>query len=474
MSTSSNRNRRCVAALLSATALVGFHLGSALAEEPEMYGSYYHDWSDWYAGVGLSGHGSLASMDNTDFWEDNGYGVYANIARQGALGAGLAIYAGYNWQVLNRVFGLELNAEILSGHGESYFDVEDSYGWGRFQVQQKWLASLRGRAGITVDNTLAYLTAGVAAGSIEGGLYAPERYTKSIRSGEYFGHVIGFGVEHAVHKNVNLRLEGTWTRLYTNGIEREPDNDYGEDIDFKNTDDLAVTLGIAYQFGDGGNGGSSGMSMPTRDWSGFYAGLAVSGVASEASMDAIDFWEDNEYDSRDSYPLKQLALGAGGGVYAGYNMQRENLVYGLEATLDIFSAQSTSGIEVVDDYSYGEFVNRTRWVGSARGRFGLAQANTLLYLAGGVAFGEVEAGIRAFEKYTKATTNDVYLGVVGGLGVEQAVKMNGKDVILRAEGSWTRLLTGGNESFPDNDYGDEMDFDDTDIIAIKLGAALPF
>lgn len=470
----STKNRRCVAALLSATALVSYNLGASRAEEPEMSGGYYHNWSGWYAGAGLSGHGSLASMDNTDFWEDNGYGEYANIARQGTLGAGVAIYAGHNWQILNRVFGVELNAEILSGDGESYFDVADASEWGRFQVQQKWLASLRGRAGVTVDNTLAYLTAGVAAGSIEGGLYAPDKYTKSIRSGEYFGHVIGFGVEHAVHKNINLRLEGTWTRLYTNGVESEPDNDYGQDIDFKNTDDLAVTLGIAYQFGDVGNDDYSGMSMPSRDWSGFYAGLAVSGIASEASMDAIDFWEDNGYDSRDSYPLQQLALGAGGGVYAGYNMQHENLVYGLEATLDIFSAQSTSGIDVVDDGSYGEFINRTRWVGSARGRFGLAQANTLLYLTGGVAFGEVEAGIRAFEKYTKATSNDVYLGVVGGLGVEQAVKINGKDVILRAEGSWTRLLTGGNESFPDNDYGDEMDFDDTNIMAFKLGAALPF
>lgn len=470
----SHRNRCCVTALLSATALVSFDLGAARADEPEMSPPYHHDWSGWYAGVGLSAHGSLASADVSDFWEDNGYAEEAETARQGTLGGGVSIYAGHNWQVLNRVFGFEFNAEILSGGGQSYFDVVDADEWGRYQVQQKWLASLRARTGVTVDSTLAYLTAGVAAGSIEGGLYAPEKYTKSIRSGTYFGHVIGFGVEHSVRDNVNLRLEGTWTRLYTNGVEREPDNDYGEDIDFGNTDDLAVTLGIAYQFGGDQTQSSRDMSMPSRDWTGFYAGVALTGIASEATMDTYSFWDDNGYDSRDAYPAELLALGGGGGVYAGFNMQHANLVYGLEGTFDILSAQSTSEFDVVDSSYMGAYVNKTRWVGSARGRVGIAEASTLLYLTGGVAFGEIETGIRALDKYTKATTNDVYLGAVGGLGVEQAVNLHGRDVVLRAEGTWTRLLTGGNESFPDNDYGEEMDFNDTDIMAIKFGAAVPF
>ena len=455
---------RSVNILLSATAFCGLTFQNAVA------GDDMQLWNGSYAGVSISGHGSLGRFDIFDFWDDNGYEAGSWDARQGAIGPGIGGYIGHNWQNGSRVYGIELNGEWMGGHrGETYFDVADASYWGRFEIEQNWVASLRGRAGVAMDNTLAYITGGIAAGGIPSGIYAPDKYTRAIRSGTYFGHVLGAGMETALSDRLALRIEGAWTRLYTGGYQYDGDNDYGEDTYFADTDDFAVTFGLTYKLGSGFGG-----ARPPRDWSGAYAGVAASGIAVNANFDAYDFWDDNGYDSRDSYPAMQTALGGALGLYAGYNFQQNNIVYGVEGTFDFLMASGMAEFDVVDDYSQGQFLVDANWIASVRGRAGIADGNALAYLTAGLAFGKVQSGIYAPDKYTRAIHSAVDLGVVVGAGIEQAIDVNGTPVILRAEGTWTRLFTGGTESFPDNDYGDEMTFGDTDIIAFKIGIATEF
>jgi opacity protein-like surface antigen len=63
------------------------------------------------------------------------------------------------------------------------------------------------------------------------------------------------------------------------------------------------------------------------------------------------------------------------------------------------------------------------------------------------------------------------MGFVVGAGLETAISDN---VLLRAEGTWTRLMTSGTQNDADNDYGEITGFDDTDLIQATVGISYMF
>jgi outer membrane immunogenic protein len=93
------------------------------------------------------------------------------------------------------------------------------------------------------------------------------------------------------------------------------------------------------------------------------------------------------------------------GVQAGYDWQRDSLVYGLEADASIvggshsrpyhlpaasLTAAGLGAITDPDDGFIADFRTGIDWMGTARGRIGVAAGNWLFYATGGLAFADVQ------------------------------------------------------------------------------------
>ncbi len=161
----------------------------------------HYDWSGFYVGgwaglTCLDGRGSL--IDNTTPsgpWSNGGCGF-----KGGALG-------GYNYQMDNIVFGAE--ADI----GTTSDIVRNTEAGADFRFNMNYLATLRGRAGWAMDDTLFYFTAGgaYAQGEINGIVAAVPNHVKA----DQFGWTVGAGIEHAMTDRVRVRLEYDYTQFPT-------------------------------------------------------------------------------------------------------------------------------------------------------------------------------------------------------------------------------------------------------------------
>jgi outer membrane immunogenic protein len=142
-----------------------------------------YNWAGGYAGVGLSfGRANHSSATEPDFWPNGS-------------GAGLNGFAGYNWQSGNAVFGVEghLGTNRMRGSNDVGVPTE-------IRTDLSTLASLRGRAGVAVDRTLFFATAGVASGRITHTAVGLDEERRTAN-----GAVVGVGVEHAISDGLHIR-----------------------------------------------------------------------------------------------------------------------------------------------------------------------------------------------------------------------------------------------------------------------------
>ncbi len=144
---------------------------------------------------------------------------------------------------------------------------------------------------------------------------------------------------------------------------------------------------------------------PVATWTGIYVGVNGGYAWSETS------------DQLATGPFGGLAPEGGfGGGQIGYNVQRDRIVFGIEA--DIQGAGiSASG----SDAGLDQFKSELDYFGTVRGRLGYAFDRTLVYATGGLAYGEVK------NSAVQAATGDNYsidktaVGYVLGGGVEYKI-----------------------------------------------------
>ena len=175
---------------------------------------------------------------------------------------------------------------------------------------------------------------------------------------------------------------------------------------------LLATSAVAADLGPYPRGGSiKDEPIPVRlfSWTGFYFGAQI-GYA-WADIDARS-GPITGYNQSYSYD----ADGVLGGGHVGYNWQRDRFVFGIEADIEAADISGT-GIGTLG-YTHQTEID---WLGSVRGRLGVAHDRTLFYATAGWAFGNVEV--------TKATApgnppfasyDDVRHGWTVGGGIEQA------------------------------------------------------
>lgn len=111
------------------------------------------------------------------------------------------------------------------------------------------------------------------------------------------------------------------------------------------------------------------------------------------------------------------------GAQAGYNWQRNSLVYGFEA--DISGTHLSSTMNAALPAALPAFANTTAdidWYGTVRGRLGWASGPFMFYGTGGLAYGNVSlnssVSMPAFPLFVGGQTSSVKAGWVLGAGFE--------------------------------------------------------
>ncbi|MGB9028342.1 MAG: outer membrane beta-barrel protein [Rhodomicrobium sp.] len=200
----------------------------------------------------------------------------------------------------------------------------------------------------------------------------------------------------------------------------------------------AIAMIGAAQAADLGGMKEAEVAPPIWNWSGFYAGVNGGYIWGSGV-----FGNDNEWFNGytpNSYTAfgQNSSEGGFGGGQIGFNIQRDRLVYGIEADIQGAGLDASRDVSPYDSpatkngyFSDARVEEQLDWFGSVRGRVGLVPwQNILVYVTGGVAFGGVQDSLKQtnYQSYnynpsgtqicTSANNNDVHAGYDLGAGVE--------------------------------------------------------
>lgn len=175
----------------------GFYIGGNL-------GAAYHNWKFIDQGVN-GGLPSFGFTPGTTFWDTGSWGLIAGGQ------------AGYNLQVDRYIFGIEGDFNYLSNSASATISDQFPALPASAEAKARWLATVRGRLGITLSPTFIYVTGGVAfakiheAWGITGAGLTPALQQFVIDKVKT-GPVVGLGVEHALdnHWSVKAELLKAW------------------------------------------------------------------------------------------------------------------------------------------------------------------------------------------------------------------------------------------------------------------------
>lgn len=170
------------------------------------------------------------------------------------------------------------------------------------------------------------------------------------------------------------------------------------------------------------------------DWSRPYVGGVVGVVSSTGSIDWLFENDGFVYTETGTFDFSGIGLLAG--VTSGINyMLGDDMVVGIEGDASVAWMHNTG----IDDesYYYGEFDERLEALLTLRGRFGRLSDDrkTLFYGTAGLAAGQVSASAyledsTQWDDYEAAEMSGLVFGVIGGVGIEHAIK---DDTTVKAE-----------------------------------------
>jgi outer membrane immunogenic protein len=173
-------------------------------------------WAGWYIGVNVGGAGQRSYFFDPDI--QNGVATPGTRNGSSFIGGG---QIGYNWQSGNFVYGLEGDFSGLSRPTGTYFRNTrfGSPNCCTYGSHVPWLATVRGRLGVTVGdgNTLLYGTGGVAIGRVkamanEAGQFGPGSPLNDY-SATRVGWAAGGGIERMIAPHWTVGLEGLFADL---------------------------------------------------------------------------------------------------------------------------------------------------------------------------------------------------------------------------------------------------------------------
>ena len=238
--------------LLLSTGLVAASGMSGTAYAADLSLKGYEGLPSW-AGAYIGANIGVARFNATATQVDPSIGYYGACQSYYAgascatsdTGLAASINAGYDFQHGHFVYGVVADWTWTDlDHTQYTQNVGDGYG-GTYDAKVDWLASLRGRMGLAVDDTLVYVTGGIAAGGLrssigyEGATYASLDQAK-------IGWVGGFGVDHKFDPHWSVKGEFLY---YDLGRSTAPGSYDGESYATEFTHEILVgQVGLAYHF----------------------------------------------------------------------------------------------------------------------------------------------------------------------------------------------------------------------------------
>jgi outer membrane immunogenic protein len=210
-----------------------------------------YNWTGFY--VGLEGGGDFGRTQVIHGPNDPRVGL-PNIPETNAFNttAGLAgVVAGYNYQINQVVLGIEGDFSGVWG-ATSSFDVAPFNSAFSQQVEQRWLATVRGRVGFLVQpNLLIYGTAGYAASEVRQTVFGPigSAVVPIAENQTMTGWTAGAGAEWRFFGNWSAKAEYLFVDLGQKSFfNPAPNLTFVSDQRVKLRSDI-VRVGINYQFG---------------------------------------------------------------------------------------------------------------------------------------------------------------------------------------------------------------------------------
>ncbi|RYE44307.1 MAG: porin family protein [Hyphomicrobiales bacterium] len=181
------------------------------------------------------------------------------------------------------------------------------------------------------------------------------------------------------------------------------------------------------------------VAASAHDWSGFYLGVFGSVAAGQANIDGTIYNDGPaghgpellaEVNALNDFPFTDTM--AGYGIQAGYNVQLDNIMLGIQADLGALnlngSAEASGSVLGVNFVVRNSF--NADWLLTLRPRVGLrASDNLLIYASGGLALSSIEFSHEYLSNFAGVITEGfsesyVRAGWVVGAGIEYALDEN--------------------------------------------------
>ena len=197
-------------ALIAATAASAADMGSPVKGrtlEPAW------NWSGFYAGL------NAGYARGTTAWTDlDGAFIVGGSLTESTNGFTGGGQVGYNWQFRHAVVGLETDFNYL-GLSQTTTLFVTSHGAGSapngFHDAIHWFGTVRGRAGLVLDNVMTYITAGLAYGRTNHNFNDLAGTIHDI-SATKVGFAAGFGAEYALDPRWSVKAEALYVDLGKN------------------------------------------------------------------------------------------------------------------------------------------------------------------------------------------------------------------------------------------------------------------
>lgn len=179
----------------------------------------YAQWQGFYIGGNIGAarlNASASQTVNTGFPGIGCGGAYwasLDSCTTSATGLTAGVQAGYDWQSRYFVYGVVADWS-WTGLKHKVSQTNTHTIVPHFEAKVNWLASFRGRMGLAVDDTLVYVTGGLALGQVKSNTGICQT-TSCSNDGDWTnglskvatGWVAGAGVEHKISQNWSVMGE---------------------------------------------------------------------------------------------------------------------------------------------------------------------------------------------------------------------------------------------------------------------------
>lgn len=160
----------------------------------------FYDWTGVYAGL----NAGYAWGDFEGDGIDPAGAFGGDFDGDGFIGGATL---GANWQFDQFVFGVEGDFNFADISGSTTFGVAPA----TVGAETNWLSTVRGRAGIAIDNILIYGTGGVAFADVDSSYAGPGGVGSD--SNTHTGWTAGAGVEVGMTPNLSVKAEYLYVDL---------------------------------------------------------------------------------------------------------------------------------------------------------------------------------------------------------------------------------------------------------------------